>query len=105
MAYRRTKRYSAERLRAMKAGKDAARMSRPAPDYPPPLPDLRMRIVVERFDCGEPTRHVFELRRSRRIDQYAVTVDGHPWAVCGLSLVLEGLRKATPRMLSARAAP
>ncbi len=103
MAYRRTKRYSAERLRAMKAGKDAARLARPAPDYPPPLPDLRMRITVERFDCGEPTRHVFELRRSRRIDQYRVEVDGQPWATCGLSLVLEGLRKATPRMLSARA--
>lgn len=103
MAYRRTRKYSEARLRAMKAGKDAARMARPAPDYPPELPDLRMRIVVERFDSGEPTRHVFELRRSRRIDQYRVDVDGNPWAVCGLSRVLAGLRKATPRMLSARA--
>ena len=103
MAYRRTKRYSAERLRAMKAGKDAARLARPAPDYPPPLPDLRMRITVERFDCGAESVHVFEMRRSRRIDQYAVEVDGKPWAVCGLSDVLAGLRKATPRMLSARA--
>ena len=103
MAYRRTKRYSAVRLAAMKSGKDAARLARPAPDYPPPRPDLRMRITVERFDAGEPTRHVFELRRSRRIDQYRVEVDGKPWTVCGLSAVLEGLRKATPRMLSARA--
>ena len=103
MAYRRTRKYTAERLRAMKAGKDAARMARPAPDYPPELPELRMRITVERFDSGEATRHVFDLRRSRRIDQYRVEVDGKPWSTCGLSSVLAGLRKATPRMLSARA--
>lgn len=103
MTYRRTKRYSAERLRAMKAGKDAARLARPAPDYPAPLPDLRMRITVERFDGPAPTRHVFEMRRARRVDQYRVEVDGQPWAVCGLSAVLEGLRKATPRRLSDRA--
>lgn len=101
--YRRTMKYTAARLAAMKAGKDAARMARPAPEYPPELPDLRMRITIERFDSGKPTRHVFELRRSRRIDQYRVEVDGKPWTVCGLSGVLAGLRKATPRMLSARA--
>lgn len=103
MAYRRTKRYSAERQRARQAGRDRARMAMPAPDYPPELPDVRMRITVERLDCGEPTRHVFVLRKARRIDQYRVEVDGQPWRVCGLSAVLEGLRKATPRMLSARA--
>jgi len=103
MTYRRTRKYSAERLRAMQAGRDRARMARPAPDYPPELPDLRMRITVERFDVGTSTRHVFDLRRSRRIDQYRVEVDGVTWRVCGLSGVLEGLRKATPRMLSARA--
>ena len=47
MTYRRTAKYSAERLRAMKAGKDVARLARPAPDYPAPVPDLRMRITVE----------------------------------------------------------
>jgi hypothetical protein len=104
MPYRRTRKYSAERLRAMQAGRDRARMVRLAPDYPPELPELRIRITVERFDAGTPTRHVFELRRSRRIDQYRVNVDGQSWRVCGLSGVLEGLRKATPRMLSARAA-
>lgn len=104
MAYRRTKKYSAERLRAMKAGKDRARMARPAPDYPEPLPDLRMRITVERFDGGAAEVHVFALKRSRRVDQYRVEVDGQPWRVAGLSVVLEGLRKATPRRLSDRAA-
>lgn len=102
MAYRRTRKYSAARLAAMKAGKDRARMEKPAPDYPAPLPELRMRITVERFDCGAPSVHVFALKRSRRIDQYRVEVDGQPWRVAGLSAVLEGLRKATPRMLSDR---
>lgn len=61
-----------------------------------------MRITVERYDSGHET-HVFELRRSRRIDQYRVYIDGEPWRVAGLSAVLEGLRKACPRALSERA--
>ena len=61
-----------------------------------------MRITVERFDFGEEL-HVFELRKSSRVDQYRVTVDGTPWAVCGLSAVLAGLRKALPRVASPRA--
>ena len=101
--HRRTRKYSAERLRAMKAGKDAARMDRSAPDYPQPLPELRMRITVERFDTGQCERHEFALLRSCRVDQYRVLVDGQPWRVAGLSAVLEGLRKATPRRLSDRA--
>ena len=104
MAYRRTRKYTAERLRAMREGQDRARLARPAPDYPQPLPELRMRITVERFDSGaEPERHVFTLLRSRRVDQYRVLIDGQPWRVAGLSAVLAGLRKATPRRLSDRA--
>jgi len=103
MAYRRSKKYSAARLKAMAAGKARARMARPAPDYPPALPELRMRITVERFDPSCESRHVFEMRRSRRVDQFAVWVDGAPWKVTGLSGALEGLRKATPRLLSERA--
>lgn len=87
----------------MRAGREQARMDAPAPDYPPALPDLRMRITVERLDLAAPQAHVFELRRARRVDQYRVLVDGQPWRVAGLSAVLEGIRKATPRMLSARA--
>lgn len=102
MAYRRTRKYSAQRLRAMQEGKARARMEREAPAYPAELPDLRMRITVERFDFA-PERHVFELHRTRRVDVYRVTVDGAPWESCGLSRVLEGLRKACPRVLSARA--
>ena len=103
MTYLRTAKYSADRLRAMKIGKDWARLARPAPDYPAPVPDLRMRITVERFDPGVTGQHVFELRRCRRIDQYAVMVDGKPWRVAGLSAVLAGIRKASPRRLSDRA--
>ncbi len=42
MAYRKTRR-SKETLTRMRAGKDAARMAQPAPDYPPVLPELRRR--------------------------------------------------------------
>lgn len=102
MPYRRTKKYSAERLRAMREGKARARMDRPAQERAPDLPELRMRLTVERFDSGF-ERHVFELRRTRRVDVYAVTIDGKPWRNAGLSAVLAGLRKACPRALSPRA--
>lgn len=104
MPYRRTRKYSAARLDAMRRGKDRARTERPAPDYPPDLPDLRLRITIERFDPGSESVHVFTLHRARRVDQYRVCVDDAPWRVAGLSAVLEGLRKATPRRLSARSA-
>ena len=103
MTYRRTHKYSAARQAAMQAGRDRARAERPAPDYPPDRPALRMRITVERFDAGPPSRHVFDLFDTPRVDVYAVTVDGQPWRRCGLSRVLEGIRKACPRLLSARA--
>ena len=103
MTYRRTKKYTAERLRAMREGKARACLARPAKERAPDLPEMRLRITVERFDVGLPSTHVFTLLRSRRIDQYRVLVDGQPWRVVGLSAVLEGLRKATPRRLSERA--
>lgn len=83
----------------MRAGKD--RMTRET-DYPEDLPDLRMRIIITRYDYGEQT-HVFELHKSRRVDQFRVFVDGKPWAVAGMTRVLEALRKATPRAISSRA--
>lgn len=104
--YRRTRKSAearARQLAAMQRGRELARLEGPAPDYPAELPLLRMRITVERFDVAEPEKHVFELRRCRRVDQYAVLIDGKPWKVAGLSAVLEGLRKATPRVMSPRA--
>lgn len=103
--YRRTRKTEearARQLAAMQRGRELSRLEGPTPDYPAELPVVRMRITVERFDF-EPERHVFELHRTRRVDQYAVSIDGKPWKVAGLSAVLEGLRKATPRVMSPRA--
>ena len=103
--YRRTLKAAEARQRriaAMLAGKAAARMARPAPDYPAELPALRMRITVERLDFGH-EQHIIELHRTRRVDVYAVTIDGHPWKRAGLSAVLEGIRKACQRVASPRA--
>lgn len=105
MPYRRTKKAAEareRRIRAMLAGKERARLNRAAPAYPVDLPELRMRITIERLDFGRDV-HVVELRRTRRVDVYAVTVDGAPWRCAGLSAVLAGIRKAHPRVLSARA--
>ena len=103
MAYRRTRKYSAARIEAMARGKAKVRLEREAPDYPPALPNLRIRIIIERFDPGAAGVHIFDLWRTNRVDTYRVTVDGKPWGNAGLSAVLAGLRKATPRMLSERA--
>lgn len=100
--YRRTHKYSAARQEAIQRGRTKSRMDQPAPDYPVELPELRMRITVERLDLAEPERHEFELRRTNRVDVYNVLVDGKPWKHAGLTAVLEGLRKACPRVMSAR---
>lgn len=95
--YRRTKR-SVETLAAMRRGKAAARMARPAPDYPPTLPELRRRIVIEDYDFGHQI-HVLELFRSNRVDCYRVVADGVEWKRrIGWSGILAGLRKAMPRV-------
>ena len=97
MAYRKTKR-SIETLARLKAGKDAARMSREAPDYPQQLPDLRRRIVIEDFDFGHSV-HVLELHRTNRVDCYRVVADGVEWKQrVGWSKILAGLRKSMPRL-------
>lgn len=97
MAYRQTRR-SKETLARMKAGKDAARMARPAPDYPPELPELRRRIVITDYDFGERV-HTLDLYRTNRVDCYRVHVDGKPWkARIGWSKILEGLRKSLARV-------
>ena len=97
MAYRKTRR-SIETLARMRAGKDAARMNGPAPDYPAPRPELRRRIVVENFDFGHET-HVLEFFRSDRVDCFRVVVDGKEWKRrIGFSKALAGLRKSMPRV-------
>ena len=65
MPYRKTKR-SKEILARMRAGRDAARMARPAPDYPSALPELRRRIVITDYDFGE-SIHTIDLYRTNRL--------------------------------------
>ena len=62
-------------------------------------PDLRRRITVEDFDGAEPRVHVIELHSTPRIDCYRAVVDGNPWhESIGWSRVLDGLRRALPRI-------
>lgn len=97
MAYRKTRR-SKETLARMKAGKDAARMARPAPDYPPALPELRRRLIVIDFDFGEKI-HTLDLYRTNRVDCYRVVADGVEWKKrVGWSKILAGLRMSMPRV-------
>jgi hypothetical protein len=97
MAYRKTRR-SKETLARMRAGRDAARMERPAPERVPELPELRRRIIIESFDFGHDV-HVMEFFKTNRVDCFRVTVDGKPWkARIGWSKTLEGLRKSLPRV-------
>ena len=88
MSYRRTRKYDAERLRRAQATRERNRVDGPAPDYPSELPELRMRITVERMDFGREV-HVFELQRTLRVDVYAVSVDGTPCRGAGLSATIK----------------
>lgn len=82
---------------------------RPRPEVPEPdrrpvpwqPPALRRRITIEDFDGAEPVTHVIEMHRTTRIDCYRVTVDGQPWKDrIGWSRILDGLRRALPRLMS-----
>lgn len=73
---------------------------RPAQWQPP---HLRRRITIEDFDGAEPRTHVIELFRTPRIDSYRAVIDGRKWkARVGWSRVLDGLRRALPRLGSPR---
>ena len=65
-----------ERMERARAEREHRRLEGTAPDYPPELPELRCRIVVEVFDSGGVVRHELKLYRSSRIDCYVVVVDG-----------------------------
>ena len=95
--YRRTRKYTARR-------KWHPRPERPAEDQRPatwqPL-HLRRRITIEDFDGPESRTHVVELYRTTRIDSYRAVVDGREWNTrIGWSRVLDGLRRALPRLTS-----
>lgn len=91
------------KLEAMRRGKDRARLAKEPRDWPAELPNLRRVVTITDHDTGEPVTHVIELRKTRRVDTYAVAVDGKPWRAAGWSAVLAMLRKAYPRVLSPRA--
>lgn len=64
-------------------------------------PKLRRRITIEDFDGVEQRTHVVELFRTSRIDSYRAVIDGREWnARIGWSRVLDGLRRALPRLAS-----
>ncbi len=66
-------------------------------------PVLRRRIVIEDFDGPEPDVQVIELFRTPRIDSYCAVVNGKEWhSRIGWSRVLDGLRRALPRLASPR---
>jgi hypothetical protein len=96
--YRRTRKYDAQRLEAMRLGKDRARMERPAPDYPATLPDLRMRITLER-QVAEARRELGMRRRvyPRFVASDKLTQDQADDRIAiqeAIVATLEGLRKA-----------
>jgi hypothetical protein len=94
--YRRTRKYQARHQRPQLAQED----QRPATWQPP---HLRRRITIEDFDGAGPRTHVVELYRTSRIDSYRAVVDGREWQPrIGWSRVLDGLRRALPRLLSPR---
>mgnify|MGYP006891163227 CR=1 FL=1 len=60
---------------ACQAGKQRARMERPAPEYPPDLSGHTRQIVIRDSFTG--TEHRFDLQvYENRRDRYRVTVDG-----------------------------
>lgn len=70
-----------------------------SPQWKPPK--LRRRITIEDFDGAEPRTHVVELFRTSRIDSYRAVIDGREWrSRAGWSRVLDGLRRAMPRLAS-----
>ena len=100
MSYRNTRKYENQclQLARARAAKEHKRLEN-AELRPESLPHKRITIEVTRHDCsGE--RHTFDLYSTNRIDVYRVEVDGKPWKRCGLTQVLEGIRKATPRVMA-----
>lgn len=97
--YRRTNKYAKRREwhpRPAVAEAD----QRPAMWRPP---KLRRRITIEDFDGVETRTHIVELFRTPRIDSYRAVIDGREWHPrIGWSRVLDGLRRALPRLASPR---
>jgi len=103
--YRRTKRYEqeCEKLARWREAKEQKRLTGPSPDYPRELPHLRRTIIIIDYDFGMRFARM-DLYRTNRVDTYDCIIAGAPWKTgIGWSRVLEWVRKAFPRVLSARA--
>ena len=97
--YRRTRKYQAQRK--PRSQQEVAPEDQRHATWQPP--HLRRRITIEDFDGAGPRTHVVELYRTSRIDSYRAVVDGREWqSRIGWSRVLDGLRRALPRLLSPR---
>lgn len=97
--YRRTNKYA--KRREWHPRLDVAQEDQRAVHWRPP--QLRRRIVIKDFDGTEPVTHVIELFRTSRIDSYHAVIDGREWNPrIGWSRVLDGLRRALPRLASTR---
>jgi hypothetical protein len=90
------------KLAAMQRGKGLARMAQPAEGRAPELPTLRRTVVVTDYDTGVPVVHELRLFKTRRVDTYRIEADGQAWRRGGWTEALRGLRKAYPRVPSAR---
>lgn len=97
--YRRTSKYA--KRREWHPRPAVAEADQREPTWRPPK--LRRRITIEDFDGAEQRTHVVELFRTARIDSYRAVIDGAEWkARIGWSRVLDGLRRAMPRLASQR---
>ena len=75
--YRRTSKYTAKRLEAMRRGKERARMERPAPDYPADLPEGAVAILrIVAFDSPD------SRSARRRVAPLASRISATKRAVC-----------------------
>jgi len=99
LVYRRTNKYATRRQ--WHPRREIAESDQRPPAWRPPK--LRRRITIEDFDGADTHTHVVELFRTSRIDSYRAVIDGHEWQPrVGWSRVLDGLRRALPRLASPR---
>ena len=96
--YRKRTRFSKKLQAAMQAGRERARMARPAPEYHmDEIPELRREIIIIDHDFG-PVEHKLELFKTNRRDCYRIVADGVEWKRrMGWSKTLEAVRKSFVR--------
>lgn len=71
-------------------------------DRPKDVPNFRRLLLVVDFDYGIKV-HLFTMHKTQRIDSYRVRVNFKIWKESiGWARLLEGLRKALPRVRSSR---